>query len=340
MKFIYGEGRKRSLQYSIIIISLIIIVSLIGGGLYVKNLYTSNLAPLSSNSKEQIVIIDSGSTPTQIAKLLKEKLIIRSDRAFEWYVRQHKLNNKLKAGTYTLSQSQSVLDIVNVLTDGKVATDLVTILPGKRIDQIRQGFVDQGFDPVEVDQALDPAVYKPAYPILKELPVSASLDGYLYPETFQKTADTKLKDIIKLSLDEFTAKLTPNIEAGFRAQGLSTHRALTLASIVEKEVGPYEERRQVAQVFIKRLSQKIRLESNATDAYAKIDQSYDTYKIDGLPPGPISNVSESSMKAVADPTSTDWLFFVSGDDGNTYFSRTIQEHEKLVNQHCTTACGR
>ena len=133
--------------------------------------------------------------------------------------------------------------------------------------------------------------------------------------------------------------LTPDIREGFNKQGLTVHQGIIMASIVEKEVSNDTDRAAAAQVFLKRYKEKIALQSNATDAYAEIDHTYDSYKIGGLPPGPISNVTDSSMKAVAFPAQTDWLYFVSGDDGRTHFSKTLQEHEALTEKYCKKLCN-
>lgn len=117
---------------------------------------------------------------------------------------------------------------------------------------------------------------------------------------------------------------------------------------MEREVPAGGERAQVAQVFLKRLNMGMKLESDATASYGAIlagqepsltyNSPYNTYAHPGLPPGPISNVSETSLAAVAHPATTDWLYFVSGDDGVTYFSKTLAEHEALTAQHCKKLC--
>ena len=136
---------------------------------------------------------------------------------------------------------------------------------------------------------------------------------------------------------------------------MTTHQAVILASIVEREVSKPEDRAQVAQVFLKRIKMGMKLQSDATASYGAVlngedinnmtssqilnyNSAYNTYLNTGLPPGPISNVSEASLKAVANPAQTDWLYFVSGDDKVTYFSKTLEEHEALVQQHCKTNC--
>ncbi|MGI9027446.1 MAG: endolytic transglycosylase MltG [Candidatus Saccharimonadales bacterium] len=336
------EGRASRfsiIKKTVFITVTVIVLLLIAGVIFIRKSYTDNLKPVSNDPTAFIVTIERGSTTAIIADKLYSKGVIRSDWAFEWYVRNNQLRDELKAGTYAVNKSQSVAEIVTTIVDGKIASDLVTLLPGQRLDQLRAALVTGGFSETEVDAALDPAQYID-HPALTDKPESASLEGYLYPESFQKTAETTVAQVIQLSLDEMAARLTPDVRQAISKQGLTLHQGITLASIVEREVGSPQDRAQVAQVFKKRLSIPMRLESNATDDYAKINPEYNTYTIPALPPGPISNFTESSLDAVAFPAQTDWTYFVSGDDKKTYFSKTLAEHEELIKKHCTTACGR
>ena len=230
-------------------------------------------------------------------------------------------------------------EIVKIIIDGKEATDLITVLPGKNLEQIKEGFLRAGFSITEVDAALEPSQYS-KHPALTDKPKEATLEGYLYPESFQKTANTSLKEIINLSLDEMQLRLTQDVRQAIAKRGLNLHQTMTLASIIENEVSRPEDRTTVSQVFQKRLKENIRLESNATDAYSKSRPEYDTYKIDGLPPGPISTFTESAINAVAYPSETDWLYFVSGDDGKTHFAKTLAEHESNIQKFCKAQCGQ
>lgn len=337
MKFSNSRGKHGRAKIIAITLVALFVLILISGAIVVRKSYEDNLKPVSNSEKTQIVTIQPGSTTGEIADLLKSKGIIRSDWAFEWYVRNHQLREELKAGTYILSESDSIPDIIKVLVEGKVATDLVTIVPGKRLDEVRAAFIKSGFAPEVVDKALEPTQYA-GHPALTDKPTAANLEGYLYPESFQKTADTLLEDIIKLSLDEMNLRLTPDIRQAISKQGLTLHQGIIMASLVEQEVSSHKDRPQVAQVFLKRYREGQRLESNATDNYAKINPDYDSYKINGLPPGPIGAVTENSLDSVAFPAQTDWVYFVSGDDGVTHFSKTLEEHQELTRKYCTKLC--
>jgi UPF0755 protein len=340
MKYSTSNNHKKSIiKYSLLGVLAVIIVGATLSTIIVQQKYKTNLRAFSTTSKVQIFNIEEGATTKSIAKELQQSNIIRSAWAFEWYIRTHKDIGNIQSGQYLLNQSSTVAEIAKIITSGKVATDLVTILPARNLEQIKQGFVKAGFTAEEVNKALNSQQYS-AHPALAGLPAGATLEGYLYPETFQKTAKTQLTDIVRLSLDEMAKRLTDDVKAGFKKHGLSVHEAITLASIVENESATSGDRAKVASVFLNRLKEGRQLQSNATDEYSKNNPAYDTYKIPGLPPGPISNVSESSISAVAFPADTDYLFFVTADDlKTTYFSKTVEEHNALVRKYCKENCA-
>jgi len=351
------SGKPRSKKWRKILLGLAVFLAVAAGGVLftVQRIYTQNLQAVNASSTEEVVVaIPSGTGLDEIASTLKSKNLIRADWAFKQYVRTKELGDLLKAGTYRLSMSQDVASIVDVLVEGRVAVDLFTILPGQRLDQIRQDFIDGGFDAVSVDKALNPVNYA-GMAALVDKPAAASLEGYLYPDSFQKTAETLPETIIRASLQEMGQYLTAEIRAAYAARGLTTHQAVTLASIVEREVNTQEDRAKAAQVFLKRKSIGMMLGSDVTACYGAVvagamktgdncnnfvgyDSAYNTRIRTGLPPGPISNVTKSGLQAVANPAATDYLFFVAGDDGITYFSKTNAEHEALTAQHCKKLC--
>ena len=281
--------------------------------------------------------------------MLKKDNLVRSSWAFEWYLDSKNLRSDLQAGTYSLSSSQSVAQIVNVLTEGKIATHLITILPDKRLDQVRSDLINNDFSPSSVDQALQPAQYS-FLPVLAFKPSSASLEGFLYPDSFQKDSDTTPEQIIQESLTEMGQHLTPALQATFASEGLSTYQGIILASIVQQEVNGGSDQAQAAQVFLSRLKLGMTLGSDQTAFYGAIlagqtpsvnyDSPYNTLIHTGLPPTPISNVNAQSLNAVAHPASTNWLYFVTGDNGTTYFEQTAQQHQADINQYCHTLCAQ
>lgn len=343
-----GE-RYRSWKRAGFVLLVLLVVAAAAGASALQQKYNQNLQAPSASQKNVVVTIPSGSTVQEIGKKLEDLGLIKASWAFEWFVRTHDARDRLQAGTYNLRPNQGVAEIVTLLTQGKVATDLVTILPSQRLDQIRSALINNGgFTEAEVTAGLNPELYAD-HPALADLPAGANLEGYLYPDSYQKTENTKVSTIIRASLDEMAAQLTPQIRDAFKAQGLTIHEGVILASIVEQEVNEPKDKPIVAQVFLLRKERGIQLGSDVTAFYGAIkdgaeptvfhDSPYNTRLYSGMPPGAISNVSANSLKAVAEPSSTDYVFFVAGDDGKTYFSHTVEEHEALTAQHCKKLCG-
>lgn len=341
--------KKRRFPRQVLIVILIGIALIIAATFAARQVYYSNLKPVDASKSETTEFtIELGTSVDSIATNLQQSGLIRSSWAFVLYVNSKQARDDLQAGTYSLSPSQDVATIVSILSHGLVATDSVTILPGQRIEQIREALINSGFEESEVDAALKASAYS-SNPALVDKPASAGLEGYIYPETFHKTDITTAQDIVALSLDEMSARLTPDLRNDYAQQGLSVFEGITLASIVENEATNYEDRRTVAQVYLKRLKEGMPLQADPTVYYAaalkgvepnlSINSPYNTYKHKGLPPGPISNVSETSLKAVANPTATSWLFFITGDDGKMYYATTFEEHEKNVDLHCQEGCA-
>ncbi len=343
------KRQKRSWWLVALMVTVLVGVVTVTAVVYTRHWYYENLKALNTSQKTRDFTIHRGASLAEIANDLKTQKFIKNSWAFKRYVVAQEASDKIKAGTYELSPSQSVPEIVAIITEGKVASNLVTILPGQRIDQVKKTLLTAGFSESDVDKALDPATYQD-HPALVDKPAQASLEGYLYPESFQRTTDTQAQVIVKRSLDEMQKRLTPEIRAAFAQQGFSVYQGITIASIVEQEAAKPEERAQVAQVIMRRLSLNMALESDPTAFYGaklagqtpslQFDSPYNTYLHKGLPPGPISNVSASSLQAAAHPANTDWLFFVAGDDGSTYFSHTHEEHQALIEKYCKMKCNQ
>jgi UPF0755 protein len=331
--------KRRKLPKLWLIAATTALVLAIGGVVGLRGWYVHNLGPVSSVQTTQYFNVASGETVHQIGINLKKAGLIRSIGAFEAYARGHELIGQLQAGTYELSPSMGTRKIVAKLASGEVASDLVTILPGQTLGQIKKTFAKAGYSQPEIDKAFDSAAYS-AHPLLAALPQGVSLEGLLYPDSFQKSPTTPAQTLVRESLDEMHAKLTPAIQAGFAAQGLNLYQGIVLASIVQKEVDEPTYQPTVAQVFYKRLRQGMMLQSDVTTFYAinQHDNSYDTYQVHGLPPGPISSMTSSPLQAVAHPSNTDYLYFIAGDNGKLYFARTPEEHQSNINKYCHAKC--
>jgi UPF0755 protein len=325
-----------------------LILLIVAGIFWARHVYNADLQAPSNSPKTQIVTIKSGSTVKQISDQLESDHLIRSAWAFELYTHSAELTDQLQAGTYALAPNQTMSEIVSTLTKGKVATSLVTILPGRRIDQVRADLINDGFSPSDVDAALNPTQYVDL-PALAFKPTSVdTLEGLLWPDSFDKDPTTPPSTIIRESLVEMGQQLTPGVQADFTAEGLTTYQGLILASIIEQEVSKPSDQAQAAQVFLSRLKVGMMLGSDVTADYGAIvagqapslsyASPYNTLQNTGLPPTPISTISTSALYAATHPASTDWLYFVTGDNGTTYFSTTLQQQQANTQQYCHKLC--
>jgi UPF0755 protein len=340
--------RTPHLRRSWVIIAAVLII-LIGGGYSIHGWYNRNLGAVSSSQKIIYFPVAPGSSLHDIASGLKRGGLIRSSTAFEAYVRGRQLYAKMQAGTYALSPSMSTPQIVAKLVNGEVSKSYITILPGKTLKDIRQTFKQAGYSDDELDVAFNPSTY-PDEAVLNSLPDGASLEGFLYPDSFQRDTGTPAKTIVRESLDEMNAHLSADIISGFSAQGLNTYQGVTLASIVYQESGQPAADPTIAQVFLTRIKQGMPLQSNVTADYAAdqagvartvtINSPYNTYLHAGLPPGPIGNMTDGSLKAVARPANTNFLYFIAGDNGVIHFSQTEAEQEKAIAQYCHKLCAQ
>jgi UPF0755 protein len=329
-----------------------LLILLVGGAILARHVYYVQLRPVNSSQQTQIFAVETGSSVKDVAKNLQDAHLIRSAWALELYAHSKELNSDVKAGTYALSPSQGTVSVMKTLTTGEVTTKLVTILPGRRIDQVRADLINSGFRPAEVDNALKPDQYADL-PVLAFKPANVTtLEGLLWPDSFQKNPDTDPSVIIRESLVEMGQHLTANVQSAFAGEGLNTYQGLTLASMVEQEVGSGKpsDQTQVAQVFLSRLKSGSTLGSDVTARYGAIaagkapsltyDSPYNTLIHTGLPPTPISTISTNSLYAATHPAATSWLYFVTGDNGTTYFSTTLQDHQAQTQQYCHKLCGQ
>lgn len=290
--------------------------------------------------------------------MLEEKKIIRSKLAFDIYTRLSGERNKLQAGTYRLSPSESLREVVSHLVSGNVDEFTLTFYPGatltdptdtpdnKKTD-VQTVLRQAGYGDAEIT-----AAFKKQYdhPLLAGKPASADLEGYVYGETYNFDSNASVEQILERTFDEYYAVIKKNgLVAAFKKQGLTLYQGITLASIIQREVPDPTDQKQVAQIFLKRLRDDMPLGSDITAYYGAdmigarravaVDTPYNTRIHKGLPPGPIATPGVTALAAVAHPASGDYVYFLSGDDDVTYFARTSEEHETNIRNHCQIKCA-
>lgn len=341
--------KPKHLKLAILGLAFLVIIIGITFSIIAYISYKNNLKPLNPKDKtERRVIIKEGETSKQIAKKLQKQGLIKSSDTFLLYMQFEKPKSVLKTGCYTLTASQSVEKIISVLHGGKTGACMVTILPGRTLDELTNDLSAYEYSKESIKKAL-----KETYnsPLLADKPKDASLEGYIYPETFDMQADTDPHNLFQRSMDTLYEKLKEdNLIEAFKAHNLTIYQAITLASIIQKEASDPNEQPQIAQVFLTRLAKGMKLESDVTFHYAakilgvqpsvSLDSPYNTRIYPGLPPGPISNMNYSALKAVAHPAEGDYLFFIAGDDGKIYYGHTVEEHQQNISKYCHELCGK
>lgn len=335
-------------KQKLFIAALVIFVLVFGCFVY----FGTALGPVDNSSKTGMrFVVNSGETATEIAQSLKKAGLIHDPFVFQVYTQLTGTKSQLQAGGYILSKSMSVAEIIEHISSGKTDEVAITILPGLTLEQladpdVKGSLAQQGFSQQEIT-----AAYTASYSgeLFAKKPAGSSLEGYLYPETYNIMANDTLPKIIQMSLDEMYAQIKAlGLEEKIAQQGLSLPDAIILASIIQKEVSNPTEQKQVAQVFLKRLKEGSVLGSDVTFMYIAAkegrepsvndDSPYNTRKHGGLPPGPIANFNLSALSAVANPAPGDFMYFVAGDDGTTHFARTEAEHDANVAKYCTVLC--
>lgn len=319
---------------------LLILSALTSLGLWQMNRFVHT--PADQSGKQQIIIIKPGKSLKGISRLLAHKKIITQDILFRLLVRHRKMATKIQAGEYGLSASMTPEQILTILVKGQVMLHHITIPEGLNLEETAKLVERAGFGTRKdfLDLARDPG-------FAEQLKVrAATLEGYLFPETYFFRKDTPQKKIIQQMVQRFNVVYTPQWKQRTLDLGFSVHEIVTLASIIEKETGNSSERPIIASVFHNRLKRGMRLDSDPTVIYGIPDFNgnitrkdlqtitpYNTYKIKGLPAGPIANPGKFSLGAALFPAKTDFLYFVSKKDTTHKFSKTIQEHNKAVRRY-------
>lgn len=327
-----------------VIIGLTLVVLLLSGiaGYQMLRWAQSPVVSGPVRSPSKIVIIPEGSSFQQVANLLKQEGLIRSRSAFLLLGKARDSAKKVRPGEYELDAGMTPDDILAKLLAGKVVLHPVTVPEGYTLAQIADVLAQQQLtDPTEFSTLVRDRAF------IASLGIEAdSLEGYLFPETYNFPRGVKAKDVIRAMVDELHRVWTPDLQEQAARLRLSRHQVLTLASVIEKETGAKDERELIAAVFHNRLRKKIPLQSDPTVIYGlptfdgnihKRDLSspspYNTYRVQGLPPGPIASPGAHAIKATLFPAPAPYLYFVSRNDGTHQFSSTLEEHNRAVEKY-------
>lgn len=315
-----------------------------GGAAYM--LYSRVREPFRGYSAAEVFVeIPSGAGTRTIGERLVAAGLVRDHLTFRAAVYLSGEATRLKAGEYRFDQPLTAAQVVDKIARGDVYVVTITFPEGLTIAEMGKVFESHGFGPASafVDAAKDPT-------LIRALDSAArDLEGYLFPETYSLPRHADASKLIGQMVDRFTRVFTPELREAAAARGLTVRQAVTLASIVEKETGRPEERPLVAAVYTNRLRIGMALQCDPTVIYAlesagrysgnlrkedlTLDSPYNTYRYPGLPPGPIAAPGRSSLEAAVRPSSDDFLYFVSRNDGSHEFARSLAEHNRNVQKY-------
>lgn len=300
--------------------------------------------PAGTDKQKVRFEVEPGSSFSKVAQHLEQKKLITDSFKFKIYAKFKGDLTNIRVGEYELSPVMTPGKILQIISSGKSIQRTFTIPEGENIYEIasilerkglanKQELLDLFRNPKLVSRLLG-----------EEL---SSLEGYLFPETYSYTKYTTPRQIVEMMVRRFLQVWS---EVPFQESSLSRHQVVTLASVVEKETGAPEERPVIASVFHNRLRKKMRLQSDPTILYGILFQTgsmkkniqkkdilaktpYNTYAIPALPAGPIANPGREALEAVLRPGKTDFLYFVSRNDGTHVFSKTYKQHNKAVREY-------
>lgn len=315
------------------LLALLLLLAVIGGG-YLAYAW---LVPVGT-SEPNLVQLRPGSSTRRIAKELQAAGVIRNWRAF--LLLHYWRSKPLKAGEYLFDHPANSLEVFDRLARGDIYAREVTIPEGYNIWDVANAVEEAGLGKKEDFLK----VAQTGTALIADIdPQAHSLEGYLYPDTYRFTRTQSVQDIAIAMVHRFRQEA--------RVLGLNSdyHRVVTMASIVEKETPAPEERALVASVYYNRLSRGVMFAADPTVIYGSLlagryrgtihqsdlqfESPYNTYKHAGLPPGPIANPGRAALAAAMHPAESDYLYFVSDNNGHSRFARNAQDHDRNVAQY-------
>ncbi|RMG89045.1 MAG: endolytic transglycosylase MltG [Chloroflexi bacterium] len=318
--------------------------------------------PAGSLAAPASFTISPGETADQVASRLAEIGALNDTELFLNYLRYYGMDDELEAGNFLLTPELTIPELAAHLTDAVPDEVTVRFLEGWRAEEIVAYLRQTQPARIDADEFLAMVQRERPFPLenydfLASLPPHATLEGFLFPDTYRLPIDADAAFLLDLMLKNFGNRVTPAMRQAYGTHGLTLREAVTLASIVEREAVLPEERPIMAGVFLNRLLLGMKLEADPTVQYAlgyqpttdswwkspltlddlQLDSPYNTYLYPGLPPGPIANPGLASLQAVAYPAETEFLFFVvdcmAAQPGTHVFSTTYEEHLANV-QRC------
>lgn len=324
------------------IISFISVLLLIVVFLFIVDLHKYANESADQDTSKKIITIHPGQSFNRTLDELTHSGIIKDPIKFKILARLKGRDNNLKAGEYDLSPSMTPATVLDRIIKGNVLLHKVTVPEGYNIQQIATLIGKSGL--CAEDRFLKTALNAS---FARKMDIAGNtFEGYLFPDTYYFSRDVSPEKIIRTMHKRFKTVFTDQWRERAKKLGFSVHDIVTLASIIEKETGASQERPVISSVFHNRLKKRMRLESDPTVIYGMADFNgnitkkdlrthtpYNTYKIKGLPPGPIANPGREALKAALYPAETRFLYFVSKRDTTHKFSTNIKDHNQAVRKY-------
>ncbi len=309
--------------------------------------------PVSNDTTSQRFTVNLGDSPRTIANNLYQASFIADPDLFVDYVRAYDIDVELEAGTYFLKRSQSIREIAEALTDSRNSQIVFSIIEGWRLEEVAQAVGNNplfGFSEDDFLRVVSAgAEVDPAFATRVGLPAGASLEGFLFPNTYSLPPDITPQGLRDILLGEFEREIdNAGIPAAAEAQQMSIFEVVTLASIVQREAVHMDEGAKIAGVYAHRLDLGMKLDADPTvqyplgeagDWWTQITQAdytstispYNTYLNFGLPPGPIANPGIEAIRAAANPEPTEYVYFQAECNGSGYHRYALTFAEHLAN---------
>ena len=323
-----------------------IIVILAAAGAAAAWVYVGTRQPYRGYSApEQFVEIPPGTGTRAIGERLVASGVVRDAMTFRAALWMSGKATRLKAGEYRFAAPDTPMGVIDKIARGDVFVVPLTIPEGLTIAEMSKVYESKGFGPASTFVA----AARDATSVRALDPLARDLEGYLFPDTYPLPRHTEATRLVRLMTDAFARALSADLRAAATARGLSIRQVVTLASIVEKETANPSERPLVASVYENRLRIGMALQCDPTVIFAlehagryhgnlrhddlSFDSPYNTYRYPGLPPGPIAAPGLASLEAVVHPADSDYLYFVSRNDGSHEFATTLSEHNRNVQKY-------
>ena len=345
-----SNTKKKTIQFIVFILSSLFLILLF---LFCQGIYLPKTFWLG---EQKLFLVKKGESLFEIGTNLEKKGLIKNRFFFDFYVLMKGGQRKLQAGEYLLSSGISISEIGKKIISGKVVQEKITIIEGwnlrdigwyfenKGMFQAEELFELVGFPAIDYSKTIDlptPKDFSLDYDFLKEKPKDISLEGYLFPDTYELNRGVTLEEIIRKMLNNFDKKLTEELREEIKNQNKTIFEIITIASLLEREVKIEEEKELVSGILWKRLKNQIPLQVDATISYltgkktikiskqdTQIDSAYNTYKYRDLPLGPICNPGLESIIASVYPENSEYWYYLSTPEGKTIFSKSLEEHNK------------